>query len=61
MDEDGGDLHIRSHDFRRLLNTIGQRGGLSQLEVATWMGRRYTSDNANYDYWTSSEMAEEMP
>jgi hypothetical protein len=37
-----------------------QRGGLTQTEIAQWMGRRRISDNAAYDLRTPSEMAAQM-
>jgi hypothetical protein len=60
LDDDGRPYRIRTHDFRRLLNMIAQRGGLSQTEIAQWMGRRRVSDNAAYDLRTPTEMAVEM-
>ncbi|MGH7736656.1 MAG: hypothetical protein ACREMP_02120 [Candidatus Tyrphobacter sp.] len=60
LDDDGNPYRIRTHDFRRLLNMIAQRGGLTQTEIAQWMGRRRTSDNAAYDLRTPTEMAAEM-
>jgi hypothetical protein len=59
-DESGAPYRVRTHDFRRLLNTIAQRGGLTQAEIALWMGRRRVDDNAAYDLRTSVEMAAEM-
>ncbi len=59
-DDDGKPYRIRTHDFRRLLNMIAQRGGLSQTEIAQWMGRRRIADNAAYDLRTPTEMAIEM-
>jgi hypothetical protein len=58
--DDGEPYRIRTHDFRRLLNMIAQRGGLTQTEIAQWMGRRRVSDNAVYDLRTPTEMATEM-
>ena len=59
-DVNGECFRFRSHDFRRLLNTVAQNGGLSQVEIARWMGRRRIEDNAAYDYRSASDMAEEM-
>jgi hypothetical protein len=59
-DDAGEPFRIRTHDFRRLLNVIAQRGGLSQIEIAKWMGRRSIGDNAAYDLRSASEMASEM-
>lgn len=58
--DDGRPFRIRTHDFRRLENVIAQRGGLTQIEIAQWMGRRRISDNAAYDLRTPTEMAVEM-
>lgn len=60
LGDDGQPYRIRTHDFRRLLNMIAQRGGLTQMEIAQWMGRRRISDNAAYDLRTPTEMAAEM-
>jgi hypothetical protein len=42
------------------MNVIFQRGGLSQVEIARWMGRRHVKDNEAYDLRTPSERAEEV-
>jgi hypothetical protein len=60
LDDEGESYRIRTHDFRRLLNMISQRGGLTQTEIAQWMGRRHVLDNAAYDLRTPTEMAAEM-
>jgi len=59
-DTEGEYLAFRTHDFRRLLNVYAQRGGLSQVEIARWMGRRRIQDNVAYDLRTGGELAEEM-
>jgi hypothetical protein len=60
LDDERKPYRIKSHDFRRLLNMIAQRGGLTQTEIAQWMGRRRIADNAAYDLRTPTEMAAEM-
>jgi hypothetical protein len=60
VDDAGQPLRIKTHDFRRLLNIIAQRGGLSQIEIAQWMGRRRVADNVAYDLRTAAEIATEM-
>lgn len=60
VDDEGRPFRFRSHDFRRLLNIVAFRGGLSQVEIAQWMGRRRLEDNAAYDLRSASEMADEM-
>jgi hypothetical protein len=60
LDEQGQPFRFRSHDFRRLVNIIAQRGGLSQVEIAQWMGRRRVEDNGAYDLRSATELADEM-
>ena len=50
-------LRITSHQFRHWLNTLAQEGGLSQLEIARWMGRRKVGQNADYDHVTPLQRA----
>jgi hypothetical protein len=59
-DAAGKPMRITTHDFRRVLNTIAQRGGLSQVEIARWMGRRRIGDNEAYDYRTPADIAAEL-
>ena len=49
-DEDGNCLHVTSHQFRHLLNTLAQEGGMSQMDIARWMGRAQLAQNAAYDH-----------
>ncbi len=60
VDDRGRPFRFRSHDFRRLVNMVAQRGGLSQVEIAQWMGRRRIDDNSAYDLRSAAEMADEM-
>jgi hypothetical protein len=60
VDDEGRPFRFRSHDFRRLVNIVAQRGGLSQVEIAQWMGRRRIEDNSAYDLRSAAEMADEM-
>ncbi|SNR39755.1 hypothetical protein SAMN06265370_1046 [Puniceibacterium sediminis] len=54
--DDGSCIQIRTHQFRHWLNTIAQRGGLSQLDIAKWSGRRDIRQNRDYDHVSSDEM-----
>ncbi|MBK0127070.1 DNA-binding protein [Pantoea sp. S61] len=38
-DEDNKPLFLRTHQARHLLNTLAQRGGLGELDIAKWSGR----------------------
>lgn len=59
----GERLKLTSHQARHLLNTIAQRGGLSQLQIAKWSGRAEATQNRNYNHMSEYEMvslAEEL-
>lgn len=61
--EGGGRIKLTSHQARHLLNTIAQRGGLSQLQIAKWSGRAEAKQNRTYNHMSEYEMvvlAEEL-
>lgn len=61
--ENGARLKLTSHQARHLLNTIAQRGGLSNLEIAKWSGRADIKQNRTYNHMTEYEfvsMAERL-
>jgi len=47
-----------SHQFRHLLNTMAQRGGLSQTEIARWSGRADMKQNRVYDHMSEFELVD---
>ncbi|MBS9444266.1 hypothetical protein [Photorhabdus heterorhabditis] len=47
---------LRSHQIRHLINTLAQRGGLSDVEVAKWSGRTKVIQNRVYDHMTDDEL-----
>lgn len=49
---DGSVMRIRTHAFRHWLNTLMSRGGLSDVELARWSGRRNIDQNAAYKHGT---------
>jgi hypothetical protein len=53
---DGSPIEINSHQFRHWLNTLAQRGGLSQLDIAKWSGRKDVSQNRVYDHMSGGEI-----
>ena len=57
---DGSPFKLSSHQMRHLLNTAAQRGGLSQLEIAKWSGRKDISQNRAYDHVPSHELLQKM-
>lgn len=54
--ENGGRVKLTSHQARHLLNTIAQRGGLSNLEIAKWSGRADVKQNRTYNHMTEYEL-----
>jgi hypothetical protein len=54
--ETGERLKVTSHQARHLLNTIAQRGGLSNLELAKWSGRADVKQNRTYNHMTEYEL-----
>lgn len=57
---DGSPIKITSHQFRHYLNTLAQAGGLSQLDIAKWSGRRDIRQNEAYDHVTPGHMLEKI-
>jgi hypothetical protein len=55
-DKDCSRLKAKSHQVRHLLNTIAERGGLSQQEIAKWAGRANPTQNRTYNHMSEYEM-----
>jgi len=53
---DGSPIRITTHQFRHWLNTLAQKGGLSQLDIAKWSGRKDLRQNEAYDHVPAEEM-----
>lgn len=47
---DGGRIRLTSHMLRHYLNTLAQAGGLSEVDIAMWSGRRNVKQNAAYNH-----------
>jgi hypothetical protein len=63
LTQDGQRIKLTSHQARHLLNTMAQRGGLSQLAIAKWSGRADPNQNRTYNHMSEYEMvarAEEL-
>lgn len=58
MEGSGEPIEVTSHMFRHYLNTLAQAGGLSELDIAKWSGRKDIRQNAAYDHMTADEMLE---
>jgi len=59
-EEDGSAIAISTHQFRHYLNTLAQKGGLSQLDIAKWSGRRDVKQNRDYDHVSGLELLEQL-
>lgn len=57
---DGSALQVSTHQFRHFLNTLAQRGGLSQMDIAKWSGRRDVGQNIAYDHVSGHELVAQM-
>lgn len=57
---DGSELRVSTHQFRHYLNTLAQAGGLSQLDIAKWSGRKDIRQNAAYDHVTPGQMVQKI-
>lgn len=53
---DGTHLRLQSHQPRHLLNTIANRGGLTQDQIAKWSGRADSKQNRVYNHMGEFEM-----
>lgn len=53
---DGSPIKVTTHKFRHYLNTLAQAGGLSQLDIAKWSGRKDVRQNEAYDHMSADEM-----
>lgn len=56
QEENGKPIKVTSHQFRHYLNTLAQAGGLSQLDIALWSGRKDIRQNAAYDHISADEL-----
>lgn len=55
-ENDGTPIKVRTHQFRHYLNTLAQAGGLSQIDIAKWSGRKDIRQNQAYDHVTADQM-----
>ena len=57
VEDDGTAIRMNTHQFRHWLNTLAQAGGMSQMEIARWSGRKDVRQNAAYDHVSGAELA----
>jgi hypothetical protein len=55
---DGSPIKVTTHQFRHWLNTLAHRGGMTQIDIAKWSGRRDVRQNAAYNHMTGRELVE---
>jgi hypothetical protein len=60
FEEDGSRIKLASHQLRHYLNTLAQAGGLSQLDIAMWSGRKDLRQNADYDHVTGMQIVQQI-
>ncbi len=53
---DGTPISVTTHQFRHLLNTMAQKGGATQFDIARWSGRKDFSQNTAYDHESAGEL-----
>lgn len=56
---EGEEYAMTSHQFRRYLNTIADKGGVGEVERARWSKRLDLSQNATYNYTSTEERLEQ--
>lgn len=57
---DGSKIKLTSHQARHLLNTIAQRGGMTNYEISRWSGRADPRQNRTYNHMTDAEHVENV-
>ena len=55
-EKNGNLVKATSHQFRHFLNTLAQKGGASQLDIAKWSGRADIHQNKDYDHLSADDM-----
>ncbi|HFO4234747.1 TPA: hypothetical protein ACHJWQ_005181, partial [Escherichia coli] len=55
---DGSSIRFNSHQIRHLLNTLAQRQGLTDEEIAKWSGRVNVKQNRVYNHISEEEILE---
>ena len=52
---DGTPFRVNTHAFRHWLNTLADHGGLNELQLARWMGRKDLRQNEAYKHATVAQ------
>lgn len=56
FEADGSPVVIRTHQFRHYLNTLAQAGGMSELDIAKWSGRKDVRQNSVYNHVSDRDL-----
>lgn len=56
FEPDGSPISIRSHQFRHYLDTLAFAGGMSELDIAKWSGRKDIRQNSAYNHVSDRDM-----
>lgn len=59
-ESDGSPIKLNTHQPRHYLNTLAQRGNLSQIDIAKWSGRVNIHQNRDYDHMTAEELCNRL-
>ena len=59
-EKDGRPVRLNTHQARRYLSTVAERGTMAQEHLAQWAGRASVRDNRAYDFRSHDEMAESV-
>lgn len=60
LDPSGKPFKLTTHQPRHFLNTIAQRGGLSNLSLAKWSGRANVKSNQVYNHVDDAEVFDKL-
>lgn len=60
FEPNGGPISVKTHQFRHYLNTLALAGGMSEIEVSKWSGRKDVKQTSAYDHRTSSEIVQQI-
>jgi hypothetical protein len=59
-EDDGSPIRLKTHQLRHYLNTLAQGGGMSQLDIAKWSGRKNVQQNVTYDHISDRDMLSQI-
>lgn len=55
-EDDGSRIEMNTHSLRHYLNHLARIGGMSELEIAAFSGRKDVGQNRAYDHMTTDEI-----